>query len=77
MSCAWNGWSSVSSADLVNNPPGRCQLAQLRKNTGLTQVQVAALRGVSQARVSQIEHGTVTCCVGGEITGQRATVDRG
>jgi DNA-directed RNA polymerase specialized sigma subunit len=36
------------------------QLAQLRKNTGLTQVQVAAMMGVSQARVSQIEHGKVT-----------------
>src|SRR5579863_170952 len=36
------------------------QLAQLRKNTGLTQVQVAALMGVSQARVSQIEHGKIT-----------------
>jgi Sigma-70, region 4 len=60
MSCARNGWSGVSSADLVNNPPGRCQHAQLRKNTGLTRAQVAALRGVSQARVSQIEHRTVT-----------------
>jgi predicted XRE-type DNA-binding protein len=36
------------------------QLAQLRKNTGLTQAQVAAMMGVSQARVSQIEHGKVT-----------------
>ena len=36
------------------------QLAQLRKNTGLTQAQVAATMGVSQARVSQIEHGKVT-----------------
>ena len=36
------------------------QLALLRKNTGLTQVQVAAAMGVSQARVSQIEHGKVT-----------------
>jgi DNA-binding XRE family transcriptional regulator len=36
------------------------QLAQLRKNTGLTQAQVADLMGVSQARVSQIEHGKVT-----------------
>ena len=36
------------------------QLAQLRKNTGLTQAQVAAVMGVSQARVSQIEHGKVT-----------------
>jgi DNA-binding XRE family transcriptional regulator len=36
------------------------QLAQLRRNTGLTQAQVAAKMGVSQARVSQIEHGKVT-----------------
>ncbi len=36
------------------------QLAQLRKNTGLTQAQVAVAMGVSQARVSQIEHGKVT-----------------
>lgn len=36
------------------------QLAQLRKNTRLTQAQVAATMGVSQARVSQIEHGKVT-----------------
>ena len=32
------------------------QLAQLRKNTGLKQAQVAVMMGVSQARVSQIEH---------------------
>lgn len=36
------------------------QLAQLRKNSGLTQVQVAGAMGVSQARVSQIEHGKIT-----------------
>ena len=36
------------------------QLAQLRKNTGLTPAQVAAMMGVSQARVSQIEHGKIT-----------------
>ena len=36
------------------------QLAQLRKNTGLTQAQVAVAMGVSQARVSQIEHGRIT-----------------
>jgi transcriptional regulator with XRE-family HTH domain len=36
------------------------QLAQLRKNTGLTQAQVAAVMGVSQALVSQIEPGKVT-----------------
>jgi transcriptional regulator with XRE-family HTH domain len=29
-------------------------------HTGLTQVQVATAMGVSQARVSQIEHGKVT-----------------
>ena len=36
------------------------QLAQLRKGAGLTQAQVAAVMGVSQARVSQIEHGKIT-----------------
>jgi transcriptional regulator with XRE-family HTH domain len=36
------------------------QLAQLRKNSGLTQAQVAAAMGISQARVSQIEHGKIT-----------------
>ena len=36
------------------------QLAQLRKNAGLTQAQVAAVMGVTQARVSQIEHGKIT-----------------
>ena len=36
------------------------QLAQLRKNAGLTQAQVAALMRVTQARVSQIEHGKIT-----------------
>jgi len=36
------------------------QLAQLRKNAGLTQAQVAAAMEVSQARVFQIEHGKIT-----------------
>ena len=36
------------------------QLAQLRKNSGLTQVQVAGAMGVSQTRVSQIGHGKIT-----------------
>jgi DNA-binding XRE family transcriptional regulator len=36
------------------------QLAQLRKNAGLTQAQVAALMGATQARVAQIEHGKIT-----------------
>jgi predicted XRE-type DNA-binding protein len=36
------------------------QLAQLRKSAGLTQAQVAAAMGVSQARVSQIEHGKIS-----------------
>lgn len=36
------------------------QLAQLRKNAGMTQAQVAETMGVSQARVSQIEHGKIT-----------------
>jgi DNA-binding XRE family transcriptional regulator len=36
------------------------QLAELRKHCGLTQAQLAELMGVSQARVSQIEHGKIT-----------------
>jgi len=36
------------------------QLAQLRRNSGLTQSRVAAAMGISQARVSQIEHGKIT-----------------
>jgi ribosome-binding protein aMBF1 (putative translation factor) len=36
------------------------QLAETRKQPGLGQKQIAATRGVSVARVSQIEHGEVT-----------------
>ena len=36
------------------------QLAQIRKQLGLGQKQIAAAMGVSVARVSQIEHGEVT-----------------
>lgn len=36
------------------------QLAEARRQTGLTQREVAAALGVSIARVSQIEHGEVT-----------------
>ncbi|WP_054814880.1 helix-turn-helix domain-containing protein [Nocardia arizonensis] len=36
------------------------QLAELRKQCGVTQAEVAELMGVSQARVSQIEHGKIT-----------------
>jgi DNA-binding XRE family transcriptional regulator len=35
------------------------ELAVLRKEAGLTQAEVATALGVSQARVSQIEHGQV------------------
>ncbi|MFL1379039.1 helix-turn-helix domain-containing protein [Nocardiopsis protaetiae] len=34
-------------------------LAALRKESGLTQTQVAGTMGVSQARISQIEHGQI------------------
>jgi predicted XRE-type DNA-binding protein len=34
-------------------------LAQMRKQRGLTQAQVAQAMGVSQARVSRMEHGDV------------------
>ena len=36
------------------------QLAEMRKAAGLTQVQVAELLGVTQARVSKIEHGEIS-----------------
>ncbi|MFJ8474144.1 helix-turn-helix domain-containing protein [Kitasatospora sp. NPDC094011] len=52
------------------------ELAELRKAAGLTQKHVAELMGVSQARVSQIEHGQVdsldnlrayAAAIGGEV----------
>jgi predicted XRE-type DNA-binding protein len=36
------------------------QLAEMRKTAGLTQAQVAEALGVSQARVSKIEHGEIS-----------------
>jgi DNA-binding transcriptional regulator YiaG len=36
------------------------QLAEMRKSAGLTQGQVAEILGVSQARVSKIEHGEIS-----------------
>ena len=36
------------------------QLAEMRKAAGLTQAQVAEALGVSQARVSKIEHGEIS-----------------
>ena len=35
------------------------ELAEMRKSAGLTQADVAKALGVSQARISQIEHGQV------------------
>jgi DNA-binding XRE family transcriptional regulator len=35
------------------------ELAEMRKSAGLTQAEVARVLGISQARVSQIEHGQV------------------
>ncbi|WP_433049158.1 helix-turn-helix domain-containing protein [Dactylosporangium sp. CS-033363] len=35
------------------------ELAEMRKSAGLSQAEVAAVLGVSQARISQIEHGQV------------------
>ncbi|MFJ9949011.1 helix-turn-helix domain-containing protein [Kitasatospora sp. NPDC091207] len=52
------------------------ELAELRRKVGLTQKEVAGLLGVSQARVSQIEHGQVdsldnlrayAAAIGGEV----------
>ncbi|MBI1758541.1 MAG: helix-turn-helix transcriptional regulator [Actinobacteria bacterium] len=36
------------------------QLAEIRKAAGLTQAQVAEALGVSQARISKIEHGEIS-----------------
>jgi len=36
------------------------QLAEMRKAAGLTQAQVAETLGISQARVSKIEHGEIS-----------------
>ncbi len=36
------------------------QLAEIRHRLGLTQAQLAEAAGLSQARISQIEHGKVT-----------------
>ncbi|GIJ45712.1 putative antitoxin HigA3 [Virgisporangium aliadipatigenens] len=36
------------------------QLAEIRKQLGLTQAQLAEAAGLSQARISQIESGTAT-----------------
>jgi DNA-binding XRE family transcriptional regulator len=36
------------------------QLAEMRKAAGLTQAQVADALGVSQARISKIEHGEIS-----------------
>ena len=36
------------------------QLAEMRKSAGLTQTQVAEILGVSQARMSKIEHGEIS-----------------
>jgi DNA-binding XRE family transcriptional regulator len=36
------------------------QLAEIRKQLGLTQTQLAEATGLSQARISQIESGTAT-----------------
>ncbi|ORT61749.1 helix-turn-helix domain-containing protein [Streptomyces sp. CB03238] len=53
------------------------ELAGLRRSAGLTQADVAASLGVSQARVSQIEHGQVdsldvlrayAAALGGEVS---------
>ncbi|MFD0261138.1 helix-turn-helix domain-containing protein [Kitasatospora indigofera] len=52
------------------------ELAELRRSAGMTQREVAGLLGVSQARVSQIEHGQVdsldnlrayAAAIGGEV----------
>jgi len=36
------------------------QLAEMRRAAGLTQIQIAQMLGVSQARISKIEHGEIS-----------------
>jgi DNA-directed RNA polymerase specialized sigma subunit len=49
--------SVVTTADAL--PVEQKAVAQMRKQRGLTQAQVAQSMGVSQARVSRMEHGDV------------------
>jgi DNA-binding XRE family transcriptional regulator len=53
------------------------QLADIRRQLGLTQVQLAEAAGLSQARISQIERGTVTSLetLHGYVTGLGGHLD--
>jgi predicted XRE-type DNA-binding protein len=61
------GWDSADrveaqerSREVLRAEQRGYQMAQLRKNSRLTQAQVAAAMGILQARVSQFEHGQIT-----------------
>lgn len=49
----------TAARDARNAPDIGHHLVQMRKQRGLTQAQVAAAMGVSQVRVSRMEHGDV------------------
>jgi predicted XRE-type DNA-binding protein len=49
----------AAARDARNTRDVGYHLAQMRKQRGLTQAQVAQAMGVSQARVSRMEHGDV------------------
>ena len=49
----------AAARDVRNARDVGYHLAQMRKQRGLTQAQVAQAMGVSQARVSRMEHGDV------------------
>jgi DNA-binding XRE family transcriptional regulator len=78
------GWDSADRVAARERSPEELraeqrgwQMAQLRKNSGLTQAQVAAAMGASQARVSRLEHGRITelDAVRAYVEALRGTVD--
>lgn len=48
------------------------QLAEMRKAVGLTQAQLAELLGVTQARISKIEHGEISVSTSSALTSARS-----
>ena len=67
----WDSADRVEARERSREEQRGYQLAQLRRNSRLTQAQVAAAMGISQARVSQIEHGRIT-----ELDAVRAPISR-
>src|ERR1035441_5516610 len=54
------GWDTPDRVAERERSRAEMRAGQRGKNAGLTQAQVAAMMGVTQARVSQIEHGKIT-----------------